>query len=79
MHNKVEYRSAAYYCLLNPFCYLINIYSYLLYFAKANGMHLAAAANWFLTFGAAGSAERALAASRSLLDAIETLFRLSTI
>ena len=32
---------------------------------------LAAAANWFMALGALGSAERALAASRSLLDETE--------
>ena len=40
--------------------------------------YLAAAASWFLALGAPGSAERAFAASRSLLEAIEILFKLPT-
>ncbi|CAN7984576.1 unnamed protein product [Ixodes hexagonus] len=39
----------------------------------------AAAANWFLALGAPGSAATDLAATRSLLDTIETFLRLTTI
>lgn len=37
---------------------------------------LAAAASWFFAFGAPGSAESAFAARRSLLEDIETVFKL---
>lgn len=40
--------------------------------------HRAAAASWFLRLGELGSVDRALAASSSLLDDMEIVFRLDT-
>lgn len=40
--------------------------------------HRAAAASWFFRLGAPGSVDRALAASSSLLDDMEMVFRLDT-
>lgn len=40
--------------------------------------HRAAAASWFFRLGELGSVDRALAASSSLLDDIEIVFRLDT-
>lgn len=40
--------------------------------------HRAAAASWFLRLGELGSVVRALAASSSLLDDMEIVFRLDT-
>lgn len=40
--------------------------------------HRAAAASWFFRFGELGSVDRALAASSSLLEDMEMVFKLDT-
>ncbi len=45
---------------------------------ERNGPYRAAAASWFLRLGELGSVDRALAASSSLLDDMEIVFRLDT-
>lgn len=46
--------------------------------AEGNVSYRAAAANWFLRLGEAGSVDRALAASSSLLEDMAIVFRLDT-
>lgn len=46
--------------------------------ACGGGAYRAAAASWFLRLGELGSVERALAASSSLLEDMEMVFRLVT-
>lgn len=45
---------------------------------KGGGLYRAAAARWFFRLGELGSVDRALAASSSLLEDMEMVFKLDT-